>query len=121
MSDALYTNKGVRIQVHAGKHSLCVTVKTTATERTVLRLDSASALALAVMLAEAAEEIDLEAQTKYCPQCHKTKVIGEFFHDRTRADGHSAYCRLCKLALNRPTSRAHYWKMKQKRLEESAA
>ncbi len=121
MSDQLFTNRGCRIRVKAGVYSIAVSVDTTSTERTVLRLDASSAMALASMLAEAAEDMTRAQEHKYCPQCHTVKAVCEFYGDRTRPDKLSAYCKPCKLALNRPTSRAWYWKHKAQQAKEQAA
>lgn len=121
MTDHLYTNRGCRIQVKSGRFSIAVTVQTTVSEKAVLRLDQSSAMALAKLLAEAAEGMNTGQDTKYCPSCHKTKLLGEFYNDRSRADGHSGYCSQCKRELTRPVSRSWYWRHKAELAKERAA
>ena len=37
---------------------------------------------------------------KHCPQCGQNKPLGEFHHNRARADRHEQICKVCRLARN---------------------
>lgn len=43
--------------------------------------------------------------TKFCPKCATTKPISEYYNNRGRADGLSAYCRACQQEDGRISAR----------------
>ena len=46
---------------------------------------------------------------KWCPRCGKGKPLGAFHRDRTRPDGRSAWCAVCRNAHRRlPGGRGPY-------------
>jgi hypothetical protein len=46
-------------------------------------------------------ERDKTIVDRRCPRCNETKVLGEFFKNRSKPDGHESHCKVCVLAKKR--------------------
>ena len=43
----------------------------------------------------------IDAPSKYCTRCGETKPLNEYHKDRSKRDGHCAYCKPCVIAYVR--------------------